>query len=126
MKIKTFNKEYSEQNPSECKHEWREFGTRLEEEVYIPVGRSEPSGYYGGWIICDKCGWSPFVNKYEVIGKRDYFPFGKDTNPHLPWYDILVEVIEWGDEKPPTNPVVEEFAYACWSWWDKIKQKLKI
>jgi hypothetical protein len=114
MKIKTFNKTYSEQNPYQCNHEWREFGTRLEEEVWIPVGRP-PSEIKDGWVICDKCGWNPFVNKYRVTGKREYFPFGKDDKIgkefYVPWYDYLVEVIDFGNEKSPTKPIVKEFAY---------------
>ena len=36
MKIKTFFRTYNN-TPNKCEHEWREFGTRLCEEVYIPV-----------------------------------------------------------------------------------------
>lgn len=81
----------------ECDHEWRMFGTRLEEEVWTPI-RAKPPEKLAGWVICDKCGWNPFVYSYRVTGKREYFPFGKtniEGNFNLPWHDVLVEVLEW-------------------------------
>jgi len=119
MKIKTFSRTHNN-TPNKCEHEWREFGTRLCEEVYIPVRETMEAGHYGGWIVCDKCGWSPFVYKYKVIGKRDHI------EPLLgPWPDTMVEILDWGTEKEPTSPVIDEFAYAEFSWWDRIKQRVR-
>jgi hypothetical protein len=121
MKIKTFNRTWPV-GPKECVHEWRMFGTRLCESVSTPIRTDKkPEGYDGGWVICDLCGWCPFVYRYEVTGKR----------PHIEpllgqWPDVMVKIIEWGKEKEaPNSPIVEEFAYAEWSWWDKLKRKFK-
>lgn len=117
MKIRTFNRTWPI-GPRECIHEWRMFGTRLEEEVFVPIRNDgKPEGYHGGFIICDKCGWDPHVRKYEMIGRRPY----KEPLLGMETHDVMVKVIEWGDEKEPIEPVVQEFAYAERSWWDSIK-----
>jgi hypothetical protein len=106
--------------PDKCSHEWRLFGTRMNEEVCLPMG------CVYGWVICDKCGWNPFVEEYKIIGQQGGRPSGGPFN----WdADALVEIVKWGDEKePPTEPVIVEYAYleqgVASSWWDKMKAKL--
>jgi|ERR1041385_2265874 hypothetical protein len=123
MKIKTFNITYPNKNPSKCDHEWRMFGTRLEEEVWTPI-RYGPRTC--GWVICDKCGWNPYASEYKIIGNREYFPFGKENKKEgdISWNDVMVEVIKLNDECP-TKPVIVEFAYAEQTWWDKTKKWFK-
>lgn len=77
-----------------CDHEYRVFGTRADEEVYLPVGYlgGKPEGYYGGWVICDKCGDSPSVSQYEVTHKR---PYNCPLIKSLPSYDKMVKIIKW-------------------------------
>jgi hypothetical protein len=122
MKTRTITQTFST-IPSKCQHEWRKFGTRMEESVNYPIRDSKPSGYYGGWVICDKCGWSPFVNKFNVIGKRPYkSPFKGTLDIDGFWQDDMVEIVEWGNEKEPVEPVVEEYAYAELTRWERFKK----
>ena len=121
MNIKTFTRTFPEV-PNKCQHEWREYGTRLDESVTVPVRESKPAGYYGGWVICDKCGWSPFVKKYNVIGTRPYKPFKDWVDENNFWKDNMVEIVEWGNEKEPTESVIEEYAYAELTRWERFKK----
>ena len=75
-----------------CCHEYRVFGTRADEEIWQPVGHlgGKPEGYYGGWVICDKCGDSPSVAQYEVTHKR---PYNCSLIKSLPSYDKMVKII---------------------------------
>jgi hypothetical protein len=49
-----------------CKHEWRLFGTRLEESVSNPGEVTMNSGP----IICTKCGMEQSAEGYEYIEER--------------------------------------------------------
>lgn len=93
---KVFSKIKCEKLPDDpkCDHEYRVFGTRIDEEVYEPVRGSDgkPKGYYGGWVICDKCGDSPHVAQYEVTHKR---PYNCPVIKSLPAYDLMVKIIKW-------------------------------
>lgn len=81
-----------------CDHEYRVFGTRVDESVNIPwghiYGHGKSEGYYGGWVICDKCGDSPSVAQYEVIHKR---PYNCPLIKSLPRYDKMVKITKWKD-----------------------------
>jgi len=123
MKIKSFAVSHNN-IPNKCSHEWRVYGTRLEEEVWTPIGSKSNCG----WVICDKCGWEPYVEEYKKIGKREYYPFGKQNKKEgdISWYDYMVEIIKWGNEKEPTTPVVNTFVYAEFSWWEKLKMNLPL
>lgn len=73
-----------------CEHEYRVFGTRLNEDVYpYRELNGNPEGYYGGWVICDKCGDSPWVNRYEVIYTR---PSNCSIRPSM--FDKMIKIIE--------------------------------
>lgn len=69
-----------------CEHEYRVWGTRPDEDINIPVypSDSKPEGYYGGWVICDKCGDNPSVARYEITHTKptkwsvDLSRFGRD------------------------------------------------
>ena len=64
-----------------CKHEWRLFGTRLEEEVYPPT--TEDSGS----IICTKCGVEQYAAGYEWVEER-YVPEYSGS-----WADFSKDII---------------------------------
>jgi hypothetical protein len=103
MKIKTRIQTYP-CIPSECNHEWRMFGTRMDEEFYCPGLKPNT-----GPVICDKCGWDPWVQEYKIIGTRKGVKWicGFDDN-----YDTMVEIVQWGDDKtPPAKPVTIEWAW---------------
>lgn len=73
-----------------CDHEYRVFGTRITEETYpCRLLNGKPEGYYGGWIICDKCGDSPYVSKYEVTHTKPFnCPLG------FSMFDKMVKIVE--------------------------------
>lgn len=74
-----------------CDHEYRVFGTRLSEDVYPHrLLNGKPEGYYGGWVICDKCGDSPWVNRYEVIHMK---PSNCSIWPNI--LDKMVKIVEY-------------------------------
>lgn len=116
MKIKTEKQTYLN-IPNKCDHVWRLFGTRMDEEVYCP-GVPKNSGF----VICDKCGWNPFVDEFKIIGKRKGVKWinGFDDN-----YDTMIEIVRWGCEEPPNEPAIIEWAWLVCSWWDRLKDKLK-
>ena len=91
--MKLFDTNENSCKDKRCEHEWRVYGTRINEEVYEPIRYDgKPAGYYGGWIICTKCElWPPAVARYEIVGERDY------ECPLLgKWRDLIVKVTDWG------------------------------
>jgi len=69
-----------------CIHEWRLFGTRIDEEVY-------PIYPDNGNVICTKCGIEQSAT-YEVIESR---PFPKDYKGFDRGWgkDTIVKIKEW-------------------------------
>lgn len=50
-----------------CQHEWRLYGTRLEEEVHTPVREVTMES---GPIVCTKCGIEQHAEGYEYLEER--------------------------------------------------------
>lgn len=65
-----------------CQHKWRVFGTRIDEEVWIPSNKK-----HHGFIVCMNCGEEKYVKEYKVIKKEPY----KDL---IPTSDYIVEIVE--------------------------------
>lgn len=87
-----------------CEHEWRLFGTRLEEEICMPVRARE---HFEGALICTKCGVENY-GEYEVIGKR---PVPHYSGSWDMFKDVLVKVTKW------TN-----YGRTCLGWDEKKKE----
>ena len=70
---------------SSCVHEWREFGSRLEEGVY-PVFPNR------GPVVCTKCGKKRHAYEYKIIERR---PIPHYSGSWDFFEDMIVEVLIW-------------------------------
>lgn len=77
-------------NPKvDCNHEWRIYGSRLEEEVWNPIGSN------CDWLICNKCGENkPTVDRsnYKIIERRPH-PTSRFPTGYRMFDDIIVEIV---------------------------------
>lgn len=98
-----------------CVHEWRLFGTRLEEEVF-PIRPGH------GPIICTKCGVQQHA-EYEEIERRSVPHYSgsweifKDTIVKVKYYTIFNRTCGGFNER--TNKVYDGSRYA----WDLTKEQ---
>lgn len=121
MRKVTYTRKFSGEPPSICKHEWRLMGERMEKYFLfsidaIPILKNR-------WIMCYKCGWETTAIKCKVIGNKKW-PSTKECDKCLdiPWYDVIVDVIEYKD-LPPTKLMDYSIETTKLNWWKRFKQR---
>ncbi len=102
-----------------CKHEWRLFGTRLEEEVYPVIEGS-------GSIVCTKCGIEQYADGYSWVEER---PIPEYSGSWDFFKDIIVTPHKLGNTgftssayNPRTKTCYDEARYR---WDGKEEQWIK-
>jgi len=77
-----------------CIHEWRIFGTRMDEEIWNPIRVVEVDSIPEASIICNKCGIEQHAVGYEVLEERLRLDYPK--NHFMCTKDVIVKVKEFG------------------------------
>ena len=107
-----------------CKHEWRLFGTRLEESVSTPVREVTMNS---GPIICTKCGIEQSAEGYEYIEERPVSEYSGSWASFA--QDIIVKPKKFGTTESTviaynsrTDTMYDE---SKWKWNETEEQWVK-
>jgi hypothetical protein len=103
-----------------CEHEWRIYGTRIEEEVYPPHTKNSCS------IVCTKCGTEQWADGYSWVEER---PIPEYSGSWDYFKDIIVTPHKFGQNEstssewnPRTKTAYDEARY---KWEEKEEQWVK-
>ncbi len=109
-----------------CQHEWRLFGTRLEEEVHSPV-RQEVT-MESGPIVCTKCGLEQNAEGYEYLEERPVAEYSGSWASFA--QDIIVKPKKFGTKTRTlmgyNSRTDVMYTESIWNWDETEEQWVKI
>lgn len=107
-----------------CKHEWRLYGTRLEEDVHNPVREVTIES---GPIICTKCGIEQSAEGYEYIEERPVPEYSGSWAAFS--QDIIVKPKKFGSKETTqiayNSRTDKWYDETKWAWDEKEEQWVK-